>query len=80
MQFSLQWFPLKKSTHLPIIVQVGVEAYSAMTCGLQVDQHGGLGIVVREKHIKLKTAISIRSVRWSSDKNLHKTGASKVKL
>ena len=48
--------------YLAIIVEVGVEPDPAMACGLEVDQHGGLGIVLREEHIKLEAAVGIGCV------------------
>lgn len=55
---------------LAIVVEVGVEADSAMARGLEVDQHGGLGVVLGEEHVKLEAAIGIGRVRGSSDQHL----------
>ena len=56
--------------HLAIVVEVRVEAHSPMPSGIEVDQHGHLGVVNREEDIKLKTTICIRGVRWTDNKNL----------
>lgn len=51
---------------LAIVVEVGVESDSSLASGQEVHQHGSLGILLWEQHVKLKTAVGIRCVRWSS--------------
>jgi hypothetical protein len=67
-------------SHLAIIVEVWVEAYASMSSGLEIDQHGGLGVVLGEEHVKLKATISIRSIRRSSDKHLEERRGQRRKM
>ena len=55
---------------LAIVVEVGVEPDSPLAGGEEVHQHGSLGVLLREQHVKLKTAVGIRCVRWSSYQHL----------
>jgi len=58
------------STHFSIVVEVRVKAHAVSTGGLQVDQRGGVWIVLGKVHIKLKAAVGIWGVGWTGDENL----------
>lgn len=57
-------------TYLAIVVEVGVEAHAVSTGGLQVDQRGGVGVVLGEVDVKLKAAVGVWSVRRARDEDL----------
>ena len=59
------------AVHLAICIEVGVESDGPVAGGLEVDEHGVVGVAGREENIKHKTAIGIGSVCWSSDEHLH---------
>ena len=56
--------------YFAIIVEVGVEPDPALARGLEVDQHGSLGVIHWEEHIKLKAAVSIWSIGRPGNQNL----------
>lgn len=62
------------STHFAIIVEVRVKAHTVPPGGLQVDQRGGVGVVLGEIHIKLKAAVGVGCVGWACDENLKHRG------
>ena len=53
--------------YLAIIVEVWVEPDCTVSCGLQVDQWGRVGVILWEVDVKLKAAIGIRRVRGAGD-------------
>ena len=56
--------------YLSIIVEVGVEAHCVVAGGFQVDVGGGVGVVLREVHVKLKRSVGVRGVGRSGDQHL----------
>lgn len=69
-----------RGTYFAVVVEVGVEADAVSPCGLQVDQGGGVGIVLREINVKLKAAVGIGSISWTCDQNLQTAEAAPRRL
>lgn len=67
----------KHGAHLAVVVKVGVKADAVAACGLQVDQGRGIGVVLREIHVKLKTAVGVRCVRRPRYQHLKERGGEK---
>ena len=65
---------LQFETYFAIIVEVGVKAHAVPPCGLQIDQWGGVGVVLGKIHVKLEAAVGVRSVGRACDENLSTRG------
>ena len=53
-----------------IVVEVGVETYSPLTCGHQIHYHGDTWVGVGKEYVKLKASIGIWCIRMTSDECL----------
>lgn len=62
-------------THFAVVVEVGVEAHTVAPRGFQVDQRGGVGVVLGEVHVKLKAAVCIWGVCRTGNQDLHRNNA-----
>lgn len=63
--------------YLAIIVEIRVEPDSMVAGGFQVDVWRGVGIVLRETHVKLEASVSIGSAAGTCDEDL-KAGSNRV--
>lgn len=59
-----------READLAVQVQVGVEAHRVPPRGLQVDEHGRVGVVYWEVHVQLEAAVGVRRVRGAGYENL----------